>query len=991
MKKRTSIIWLLVLALAFSVFPSFSYAEAGEPDAESSCSDINGEIAYNDDWFSGSSFDYNPHLATLAAILADASDSYIVSSTPMDFSQSSKNIRALLGKLKLEDIETNEWYDREMRMNTLGVIAGHKTVNYGDGEKTLLFVIPRSAGYYEEMGGNFIVGVEGISEGFLEARDETLRFLKSYMKDKGITGEVILFTAGYSRGSAAANSVGGFFAAGGAEGYFDGITVDPEDVYAFCIAAPNCVPETGMTRRQELSVAGDRRSVNPVYAYDSAGDPYYYAGEDAEETVDPKGEEYGGIYCFTSKDDIVPMVPPAAWGFTTYGKNRQMTIEATANFRVKTFNLKSFSFVDDPSAVQLTQGEFVSGRLAALIQLAGSRQNYTEEGYQDILASLMAIVGMNTSALANFSTWMVSPENTIRALLFTYLDYGSNELIKEGRAADDAEAVSIILKEILEWLTKEQLDSTQLTVDHTFYLIAKYLVDDVDATFSGETFAAMPFKLASSISYKSQLSQKVFEGLSKYLISAIPESYKDMVAMLLPGWGDADETKKREMAGTFVYSFLNACVYGYGDSSEPGQEEDAQTVRNALYSLANLLFAEKYPEITAILEDAETKTAKELAGQILNVLKGGESITLGEGADKYLALVLDSAAAGLKGDKIPEGSEGAKEIDKRISALKKDLGKLRGQLLHLLFYDEAEQFSVSSDVRNIATLVGNGPSLLAAHVIGNYVSLLRAEDSAYPVHAHSWGDWEVTKKATTASKGEETRTCQNCGKTETRETPRLKPYSPDDPVIIPEKEDPEKEPEIVPTTKYSNEWVDGKWYDKNGRQPYQGIGSWQKNKKGIWYQDSLNWYPKNRWQKIDGKWYFFDREGYREEDAYRKGYYLTKDGSWDGKPAVTGWKEDEIGWQYILGENQKLTSTWKKIDGKWYYFKDNGYAAQNEFIQGWWLGSNCAWNDQTRYSWHWSSKGWWYGVKGGWFAKNGPYKINDTVRSFGLDGYCMNP
>ena len=187
--------------------------------------------------------------------------------------------------------------------------------------------------------------------------------------------------------------------------------------------------------------------------------------------------------------------------------------------------------------------------------------------------------------------------------------------------------------------------------------------------------------------------------------------------------------------------------------------------------------------------------------------------------------------------------------------------------------------------------------------------------------------------------------------------------------------------------KYSDEWVNGKWYNQDGTQTYEGIGKWKKNSKGIWYEDSKGWYPKNRWQKIDGKWYFFDKQGYMEKDAYRKGWYLTGNGVWDGMNQVTGWIEGKKGWKYYIGTNTYLKDCWKKIDGKWYYFKADGNAAQHEFIHGWWLGDNCAWNDPVHYSWHRCGSRWWYGVRDGWYAKDKSYIIDGVECTFDKNGF----
>lgn len=82
---------------------------------------------------------------------------------------------------------------------------------------------------------------------------------------------------------------------------------------------------------------------------------------------------------------------------------------------------------------------------------------------------------------------------------------------------------------------------------------------------------------------------------------------------------------------------------------------------------------------------------------------------------------------------------------------------------------------------------------------------------------------------------------------------------------------------------YANEWVGGRWYDGEGKQTYMGIGSWHKNLKGWWYGDSCGWYANNRWKKIDGKWYYFDRQGYMVTGTVQIGgttYRFADSGEW---------------------------------------------------------------------------------------------------------------
>ena len=125
------------------------------------------------------------------------------------------------------------------------------------------------------------------------------------------------------------------------------------------------------------------------------------------------------------------------------------------------------------------------------------------------------------------------------------------------------------------------------------------------------------------------------------------------------------------------------------------------------------------------------------------------------------------------------------------------------------------------------------------------------------------------------------------------------------------------------SSNYSNEWVKGKWYNKDGTQTYKPTLSWKSNKKGWWVVDSKGWYPKNQWQKIDGKWYYFKANGYMASNEWCKGYWLNKNGSWTYKKQAS-WKKDKVGW-YFGCKGWYAKNQWQKIDGKWYYFDAKGY------------------------------------------------------------------
>lgn len=80
------------------------------------------------------------------------------------------------------------------------------------------------------------------------------------------------------------------------------------------------------------------------------------------------------------------------------------------------------------------------------------------------------------------------------------------------------------------------------------------------------------------------------------------------------------------------------------------------------------------------------------------------------------------------------------------------------------------------------------------------------------------------------------------------------------------------------------EWRDGYYLGASGAWSYKGIGSWYHNNTGWWYEDSKGWYPVSQWAKINGKWYYFDANGYMMSDTVINGYTLGSDGAWIENP-----------------------------------------------------------------------------------------------------------
>ena len=108
---------------------------------------------------------------------------------------------------------------------------------------------------------------------------------------------------------------------------------------------------------------------------------------------------------------------------------------------------------------------------------------------------------------------------------------------------------------------------------------------------------------------------------------------------------------------------------------------------------------------------------------------------------------------------------------------------------------------------------------------------------------------------------------------------------------------------------------------------------WQKDDKGYWYARANGSYPKEKFEKIDGTWYYFDGSGYMLSDKWKKHsdskwYYLDPSGA-----MATGWKKINGKWYYFDTEGAMKTG-WVKYKDVWYYLNaKNGDMVSNAFVQ----------------------------------------------------------
>ncbi len=381
--------------------------------------DLTDTFIYSDDYFSGSSYTANEHLATMSMQMAAAS----ISSEDAGYPEKSQNVKALLTTLDFQDVQVNDYYNQQMQQNTMGVAVAYKLL--GD-DTVLLAIVPRSAGYEKEWGGNFNVGTgdassenrytttaenfqgtDGLHAGFQIARNIALAFTKDYTKKYSNVFEgktVKVWTMGYSRGAATANLIGAALVDDAKNAI--GLTIDSNNVYDYTFGTPLTVlPPDG---------------------------------------TNPSAEQYNGIHNYFADYDPVTMVPFSNWGFTRYGQNttyndssrkaKMLKFLRPLNQNVYDIYTSQKGDVDNftgytlgegltltPSGQMLSQRDFLNERISYLSKtIAKDRTDYANK-YQAALSTLVSFyLGENDTTVTAFING-IKEDKTDLLTLFTLL------------------------------------------------------------------------------------------------------------------------------------------------------------------------------------------------------------------------------------------------------------------------------------------------------------------------------------------------------------------------------------------------------------------------------------------------------------------------------------------------------------------------------------------------------------------------------------------
>ena len=112
------------------------------------------------------------------------------------------------------------------------------------------------------------------------------------------------------------------------------------------------------------------------------------------------------------------------------------------------------------------------------------------------------------------------------------------------------------------------------------------------------------------------------------------------------------------------------------------------------------------------------------------------------------------------------------------------------------------------------------------------------------------------------------------------------------------------------------------------------FAGWEKDEDGIWhYYDSDDEMVEDEWRKDGSKWFYLDEDGNMLTDAWvDDDYYVGADGAmlkntWIKTVAdedIDDPEEDGDHWYYFGTNGKKITDESKKINGKTYFFDEDG-------------------------------------------------------------------
>ena len=156
-----------------------------------------------------------------------------------------------------------------------------------------------------------------------------------------------------------------------------------------------------------------------------------------------------------------------------------------------------------------------------------------------------------------------------------------------------------------------------------------------------------------------------------------------------------------------------------------------------------------------------------------------------------------------------------------------------------------------------------------------------------------------------------------------------------------------------------------------------------------WQEENNNWRfyehnkPVTNWKKIQGKWYYFNKDGNRLSNTTFDGYVFNK----DGVMAENGWNFIDGKWYFANSSGKISQNKWEKINDSWYYFDKDGIMLSNTTINSYLLTNSGA---MAENKWVLIDKHWYFANSSGKISQNKWEKINGIWYYFDKTGIMFS-
>ena len=415
---------------------------------------------YSDDLFSQPE-NYYSHTfarASLGMAVATFRSSQVNNDNPDD-------LISYFTSIGFSNVEADAFYHTPTTTSTTYAIAS-KNID----DKTVIAAVCCGAGYGAEWAGNLTVGNSDRHEGFDSSALIVEDAISQYIEDHDITGELTLWTTGYSRAAAISNIV----------------AADMTDSALF----------------------------KHVYCYTFA----------TPRTTRDKGN-YSNIFNIVGKDDIVPSIPFADWGYERYGTDLYTpSYESNSDFETKVAaaneimqTLDGHEFLVNPELnsnfrtffdylLELIPNaeKYESSLQPSVLQVMENKNN---ENLLVLAAKVFATFSPEDSAEAEEVSYLV---DYIESLANQYVLQGNEEQIKNGHWSADLNLTQNLTTEhnpdkYISWMFSSEDPEYMLSSD-TSYIIFTVKGDvDIDV-FNDEGFVCI-INSDGSVSYDNPYSE----------------------------------------------------------------------------------------------------------------------------------------------------------------------------------------------------------------------------------------------------------------------------------------------------------------------------------------------------------------------------------------------------------------------------------------------------------------------------------------------------